>query len=116
MANESNVVGHIAGMCERVQVGACIDCDALLAGGLLRCRRCAAAPPVKAKECATRPPLGVKPKWLVREQRIAELADALARYAADAEHMKKRASTMRGWVEELNELLFDAEMDDEARA
>jgi hypothetical protein len=45
------------------------------------------------------PPLGVRPKWLVNEQRITEIAEAITRY------VKTRNPLPIAWVEEYNELV-----------
>ena len=46
-----------------------------------------------------KPPLGIKPRWLHRAERIADIVDALWRYSIDGKPIPAE------WVFELNDIL-----------
>lgn len=48
-----------------------------------------------------KPPVGVKPKWMLDEERIYELFDAIMRYK------KSGAAIPFEWIDELTNLLLD---------
>lgn len=48
-----------------------------------------------------KPPLGCKPYWLVADERIHELAEAIARYSINS---RKYLSSIKQWAEEISEL------------
>lgn len=48
-----------------------------------------------------KPPIGVKPQWLVKEERRTELVKAIRRY------MKEAHTVPTEWLEEYNQLVKD---------
>lgn len=56
-----------------------------------------------------KPPLGVKPGWLVREERAMDLAQAIHRHVVGKPYREWDASTVASWCGELFDLIIEIE-------